>query len=315
MLIGIPLQQRVVAPSLPAWAWVAGLLTGLLFAFATAHAQQAIPPVTAHVMDTTGTLDAGQVQQLENKLTAFEQARGAQLVVLLVATTQPEDIASYANRVANTWKLGRREIGDGVLLIVAKNDRKVRVEVAKTLEGAIPDLAAKRVIDEVITPRFKQGDFAGGLDAGVARLTGLIAGEALPPPPPGASGSEQAKSGFQWIDMAIFLFIAVPVMAGMARKMLGLKLGALATGAAVGALALFVTSSLIVASVAAFVALLFALLTRFPQAHPGNWTSGSSGTGGWGTGGSGGWSAGSGGGGFSSGGGGDFGGGGASGDW
>ncbi|MBT9507254.1 TPM domain-containing protein [Rhodoferax sp.] len=315
MLIGILLQQRVVAPSLPAWAWVAGLLTGLLFAFASAHAQQAIPPVTAHVMDTTGTLDAGQVQQLENKLTAFEQARGAQLVVLLVATTQPEDIASYANRVANTWKLGRREIGDGVLLIVAKNDRKVRVEVAKTLEGAIPDLAAKRVIDEVITPRFKRGDFAGGLDAGVARLTGLIAGEALPPPPPGASGSEQAKSGFQWIDMAIFLFIAVPVMAGMARKMLGLKLGALATGAAVGALTLFVTSSLIVASVAAFVALLFALLTRFPQAHPGNWTSGSSGTGGWGTGGSGGWSAGSGGGGFSSGGGGDFGGGGASGDW
>lgn len=313
MLTGLPLRQRVVARSFLAQVWVvAGLLAGLLFALAPAFAQPAIPPVTAHVMDTTGTLDAEQRRQLENKLTALEQARGAQLVVLLVATTQPEDIASYANRVANTWKLGRKEIGDGVLLIVAKNDRKVRIEVAKTLEGAIPDLAAKRVIDEVITPRFKQGDFAGGLEAGVARLTSLIAGEALPPPPNEAV-SDQGKLGFQWVDMAIFLFIAVPVMAGVARRILGLRLGALATGTAVGALALFVTSSLIVASVAAFVALLFALLSRFPQVHGGNWTSGSS-TGGWGTGGSGGWSGGSGGG-FSSGGGGDFGGGGASGDW
>lgn len=285
--------------------WLAGLGWGILLALSPALAQQAVPALTAHVVDTTGTLNAGQVQQLEEKLTAFEQGRGAQVVLLLVPTTQPEDIASYANRVANTWKIGRREIGDGLLVVVAKNDRKVRIEVAKTLEGAIPDLAAKRIIDEAITPRFKQGDFAGGLDAAVEHIMKLISGEALPAP---QSEPAEGKAGFQWMDLAIFMFIAVPVVGGVARRILGQKLGALTTGAAVGGLALFITSSLLIASLAAFLALVFSLFSNLPR---------SAGRSGWGGGGMGGWGSGSagGGGGFSSGGGGDFGGGGASGDW
>jgi uncharacterized protein len=116
-----------------------------------------VPALTARVVDQTGTLDPIQRKGLEDKLAAFEQKKGTQIVVLLVATTQPEDIASYANRVANDWKIGRKEVGDGIVVIVAKDDRKVRIEVAKTLEGAVPDLAAKQIIDDAITPRFPPG--------------------------------------------------------------------------------------------------------------------------------------------------------------
>lgn len=270
-----------------------------------------MPALTAHVVDTTGTLGAEPLQQLERKLTSFEQSRGTQIVVLLVPTTQPEDIASYANRVANSWKIGRKEIGDGLLLVVAKNDRKVRIEVAKTLEGAIPDLAAKRIIDQAITPRFKQGDFAGGLGAAADQIMARITGEALPIPTAQPSATEV---GFNWTDLAIFMFVAVPLVAAVARNVLGPRLGALATGGAAGAIALFVTSSLLVAGLAAMVALLVALFSNFARHGRGaGWRSG--GPGGWGAGGSGGGFGGGGGGGFSSGGGGNFGGGGASGDW
>lgn len=293
--------------SLSSWRFgLAGLFCGLLLALTPALAQLAVPALTAHVVDSTGTLSAEQVQQLESKLSAFEQSSGAQVVVLLVPTTQPEDISSYANRVANTWKIGRKEIGDGLLLVVAKNDRKVRIEVAKTLEGAIPDLAAKRIIAQAITPRFKQGDFAGGLEAGVDLVMKLISGEALPAP---AAESAPSNAGFDWMNLLVFAFIAVPVVAGMARKILGPKLGSLATGGAVGLLAMLLTSSLLIASLAALAALVFTLFSNLPR---------STGSAGWGT--AGGWGAGGrggggGGGGFGSGGGGDFGGGGASGDW
>ncbi|RYG07282.1 MAG: YgcG family protein, partial [Burkholderiales bacterium] len=130
---------------------------------AAAQAPLPVPALTARVIDQTGTLDAVQAKGLEDKLAALEQSKGTQLVVLMVPTTQPEDIASYANRVGNTWKIGRKDVGDGVLLIVAKDDRKVRIEVAKTLEGAIPDLAAKQVIDTAITPNFRAGNYAAGL--------------------------------------------------------------------------------------------------------------------------------------------------------
>lgn len=290
--------------------WLAGLGWGLLMACAPALAQLAVPALSSHVVDTTGTLGVEQVQQLERKLKAFEQGRGAQIVLLLVPTTQPEDIASYANRVANTWKIGRRDIGDGLLLLVVKNERKVRIEVAKTLEGAIPDLAAKRIIDQAITPRFRQGDFAGGLDAAVDQIMARISGEALPTP---VSEPDRGKAGFQWMDLAIFVFFAVPALGALARRSLGPKLGTLATGGAVGALALFITSSLLIASLAAVAALLFTLFSNFAR---------SSGGAGWRSGHAGGWSSGAGaggfgggGGGFSSGGGGNFGGGGASGDW
>jgi len=282
-----------------------------------AHAQpvQPVPALVAHVIDATGILEAGQKVALEEKLTALEAAKGSQVVVLMVPTTAPEDIASYANRVGNSWKIGRKDVGDGVLLVVAKDDRKVRIEVAKTLEGAIPDLAAKQIIDQALTPRFKLGDYAGGLDAAVDQLAARIKGEPLPPVNPvnpGTSGKGSAVSdGFQLWDLAIFLFVAVPVVSGLIKRIFGRKLGALLTGGGVGALALLVTSSLVLAVIAAVVALMLALFVNLP-------TGGSRGRGGggWGAG-SGGWSGGGGGGGggFSSGGGGDFGGGGASGDW
>ena len=291
--------------------WIRMLLAlcaGLLLSLA--QAQQAIPALTGHVMDHSATLDAAQLAQLEAKLAAFEQSRGAQIVLLLVPTTQPEDIASYSQRVADSWKVGRKGIGDGLLLVVAKSDRKVRIEVAKALEGAIPDLASKRVIDEAITPRFRQGDFAGGLDAASEQLMALIRAEALPEPA-GASVLKGVRLGFDWIDLAVFIFFAVPVVAGLARRVMGTRLGSLVTGGAVGVIALLITSSLVIAGLAALAAMLFALLSSAARGLSGvAWGSGHHG--GWG--GGGGFGSGSGGG-FSSGGGGDFGGGGASGDW
>jgi uncharacterized protein len=230
-------------------------------------------------------------------------------VVLMVPTTAPEDIASYANRVGNTWKIGRKDVGDGVLLVVAKDDRKLRIEVAKALEGAIPDLAAKQIIDEALTPRFKAGDYAGGLDVAVDQLAARIKGEPLPSVTRADNaGIDPRGDGFQWWDLAIFLFVAVPVVGGIVKRIFGRGLGSFLTGSAVGGVALLVTSSMVLAVVAGLVAMLFTLLASL--------STGGRSSGGWG-GGGGGWSSGGGsdGGGFSSGGGGDFGGGGASGDW
>ena len=293
-----------------------------LLAWATAFAQGGgvlpVPELTARVIDQTGTLDAIQRKALEDKLEAFEQKKGTQIVVLMVPTTRPEDDASYANRVANAWKIGRKEVGDGILVVVAKEDRRVRIEVAKTLEGAVPDLAAKQVIDEAITPRFRQNDFAGGLQAGVDQLIARISGEALPAPrQPQQRGAGQ--QGFDWFDLAIFLFFAVPIAGAVLRGIFGRKLGSLVTGGGVGVLAMLFTSSIVIAVIAGVLALLFALISGGgpfgggrrggwggPVILPGGWGGGGGGGGGWG---------GGGGGGFSSGGGGDFGGGGASGDW
>ena len=188
-----------------------------------------VPALTARVIDTTGTLDAIQLKGLDDKLAAFEREKGTQIAFLLVPTTQPEDIGSYANRVANDWKIGRKGVGDGVLLVVAKSDRKVRIEVAKTLEGAVPDLAARQIIDSAITPNFRKDDYAGGLHAAADQLIARIKGEALPAPP--AARSQQGSvggSGFNWMDLAIFLFFAVPIGGAVLRRILGRKLGALA---------------------------------------------------------------------------------------
>jgi uncharacterized protein len=268
---------------------------------------QTIPALSGHVIDATAALSDSQRQELDTKLIAFEAATGAQVVVLVVPTTAPEDIASYANRVGNSWKIGRKDIGDGLILLVAINDRKLRIEVAKTLEGAIPDLMAKRVIDQAITPHFKQGNYAAGIDAGLDDIMALIRGEALPAPPKAAAGQ---SSEFEWMDLAVFLFFAVAVGGNMARHMLGNKLGSLVMGAAAGGLVWFVSSSILLAAVAAVVGLVFTLLSSL-----GKFGSKSGGTSWGGAGSGGGWSSGSGGGGFSSGGGGDFGGGGASGGW
>lgn len=276
-----------------------------------------VPALTARVIDQTGTLDAVQRKALEEKLAAFEQAAGSQVVFLIVPTTQPEDIVSYANRVGNAWKIGRKDIGDGLLLVVAKEDRRVRIEVAKTLEGAIPDLRAKQVIDEAITPRFRNGDFAGGLHAAADSLLALIRGEALPAPVRRGTAPPPA-GGIQWFDFAILLFFALPIASAVMGGIFGRKLGAMLTGGGVGVIAALVTASLVIGVLAAIAGIVFALLSggaglaggRHPRRFGGGpyigggWGGGGGGRGGWG-----------GGGGFSSGGGGNFGGGGASGGW
>ncbi len=300
-------MKRALFLLLAAFAWFGAWAQGVL----------PVPELTARVIDQTGTLDDIQRKALDDKLAAFEQKKGSQIVVLMVPTTLPEDISSYANRVGNTWKIGRKEVGDGILLIVAKDDRKVRIEVAKTLEGAVPDLAAKIIIDEAITPRFRQGDFAGGLQAAVDQLIARVSGEALPEPRrPQQPQAGQGQGGFDFFSLAIILFIAVPIVGGILRGMFGRKLGSLVTGGGFGFLAMLFTSSLVIAVIAGIVALLFSLLSG--GAGPFGGRRGGYGgpvifPGGFGGGGGGSW--GGGGGGFGSGGGGDFGGGGASGDW
>lgn len=287
----------------------------LLQAGVFAQDVQPIPALSSHVVDTTGLLDASQQAALEAKLDALEKAKGSQVVVLIVPTVQPEDISSYANRVGNAWKIGRKNVGDGVLFVVAFKDRQMRIEVAKTLEGAIPDLAAKQIITNAVTPRFKAGDYAGGISAGVDQLAARIKGEPLPEVTTSANGTGNLPGGFDWMDLAVFLFFAVPIGGAIAKSIFGQKLGSLITGGAVGTLAFMFTASLIIAGLAGVVALLFALFSGLSGASRGR--SGGLGRGGFGGGGfgGGGFSGGGGGGGFSSGGGGDFGGGGASGSW
>ena len=307
---------------MPLVQWIRAQAAIILIAFVsclsmTTQAQglQAIPPLSARVIDTSGTLDAAQTQALEAKLAAFEKARGAQIVVLMVPTTLPEDITDYAQRAGDIYKIGRKDVGDGLLLVVAKNDRKVRIATTKTLEGAIPDLAARQIIDTAITPRFKQNDFAGGLNVASDQIMARITGENLPiPETEKAAGNN--KQGFQWMDMAVFLFLAVPIGARLLSGVLGRKMGAVATGGGVGVLAWFFTSSLLLAGAAGVIGLVFALLASLgslgglgSSRRGGGWSSGGFGGGGFGGGGGGG------GGGFSSGGGGNFGGGGASGGW
>ena len=147
------------------------------------------------------------------KLALIETTRGAQVVVLIVPTTQPEDIATYGQRVADTWKVGRRDVGDGVVIVVAKNDRRINIEVAKTLEGAIPDVLAGRIINDQIKPAFKVNDYAGGLNAAIDRLDKAIGGEALPAPTARKNGNANRGmlGGFDIQDLAIFLFVGVPI--------------------------------------------------------------------------------------------------------
>ena len=266
-----------------------------------------VPALAGRLIDQTGTLSAAEQQQLSAQLEAIEASRGAQVVVLLVPSTQPEDIAAYAQRVADSWKIGRRDVGDGVLVVVAKNDRRVRIEVAKALEGAIPDLAASRIIGEAITPAFKAGDFAGGLRAGIARIDARIAGEGLPAP----EARRADGGGFDWQDLAIFLFVGAPIAGAVLTAVFGRKLGALATSGVLGTLGWWLTASLFVGGLAGLIALVLVGVMGVGS------RSGVGRGGGpviWG-GHGGGFGGGRGGGGFSSGGGGDFGGGGASGSW
>ena len=308
-----PRQVSTLALGIALFAALFAVISAVMVPTARAQDVQAIPALTAHVIDQTDTLNAAQRQALESKLTVFEQQRGAQIVVLIVASTLPEDIAAFAQRVGDNWKIGRKNIGDGLLLVVAKNDRAVRIETTKALEGAIPDLAARQIIDSAITPRFRQNDFAGGLDAAADQIMARITGENLPSPADRGQ-TRKATSGLSWTDLAVFLFFAVPIGGRVLSGIFGRKLGAAATGGAVGGLAWLFTSSLLIGGIAAAAGLVFALITSLGSLGSLGRGRSPGWGGGFGGGGSGGFGGG-GGGGFSSGGGGNFGGGGASGGW
>ena len=295
------------------YLWRALLALAALCAAGLALAQplQPVPALQARVTDLTATLSAAQARALEDRLAAFEAAHGSQIVVLLVRSTAPEDIAAYAFRVADAWKIGRREVGDGVLLLVAKDDRKVRIEVARVLEGAIPDLAARRIIDGAITPAFRRGDFAGGIDAGVEALFALIRGEHLPAPERATGAGDGA--GIE--DLGALLFVGVPMLGALLVGMLGRKPGAFATGGVTGLIVHLLTASLLLALVGGVLAVVFVLALGIggggrggPPHRGGGPIIRGGGLGGGGLGGGFG-------GGFRSGGGGSFGGGGASGSW
>ena len=180
------------------------LIVALLMCWASAAAADvAVPPLTGRVVDLTGTLSSGDVDRLTQTLKNLEARKGSQIAVLIVPTTQPETIEQYSIRVAEAWKIGRKKIDDGALLVIAKNDRKLRIEVGYGLEGALTDVTAKRIIDEIITPKFRSGDFAGGISAGVDRMIGVIDGEPLPAPAPAASLPEQMDSAGQRVQSGI----------------------------------------------------------------------------------------------------------------
>lgn len=271
-----------------------GALLLALFACAAA-AEVAVPPLSARVTDLSGSLSAEQRAGIEQKLAALEAAKGSQLAVLLLPSTQPETIEQYGIRVAEAWRLGRKGVDDGALLLIAKDDRTLRIEVGYGLEGVIPDAVAKRVIEEIILPRFKQGDFAGGIEAGVDTLIKLVEGEPLPEPTPRRATGIDLLEGALPLAM-LFIF----VVGGLLRAIFGRFLGASAAGGVAFFGAWLLLGSLVVGLVIAFVVFLITLGGGGRIGHLGGGFGGRSG-GGFG----GGWS----------GGGGGFGGGGASGRW
>lgn len=261
------------------------LLAGL------AHAEVAVPTLSGRVTDLTGTLDAQQTQALDARLKAFEAQKGAQIAVLIVHTTQPDTIEQFGIRVADAWKLGRRGVDDGALLLVAKDDHTLRIEVGYGLEGVLNDATAHRIVDEIITPHFKTGEFYQGIDAGVAAMIQVAGGEPLPPP------KHASAAGNQDIQSLMFIgFVIAVALGGMLRTMIGRFPAAMLVGGVLGGLAWLAVASGLIALLAGIAAFVFVLLGG---------GRGFYGVGGFGGGGGGGF-----GGGF-----GGFGGGGASGRW
>ncbi|RYY73411.1 MAG: YgcG family protein [Gammaproteobacteria bacterium] len=279
------------------------LLVALLFLCSaaalntSAYADVPVPALTGHVIDQTSTLSPDQISRIEQVLSAFEGRKGSQLAVLIIATTEPESIEQYSIRVAEAWKLGRKRVDDGVILIIAKNDRALRIEVGYGLEGALTDVTSKRIIEEIITPYFKQGDFNAGITAGVQKIMSVIDGETLPPPEQKAN--ELSEKGSQSLPVLVLVAIAI---SAVLRSIFGRFLGALATGGVVAFMVWIFMHVIGFAAIAGVLAFLFSFIDT--NGRGGGW-------GGFGGGGRGGFG---GGGGFSGGGGG-FGGGGASGRW
>jgi uncharacterized protein len=276
----------------------------LLLAALAVRAEVPVPPLTGRVIDLTGTLSGEAVTRIESELANLEAKKGSQIAVLIVPTTQPDEIEQFSIRVEDAWKLGRKGVDDGAYLIVAKNDRRVRIEVGYGLEGALPDAIANRIITETITPRFKLGDFDGGVEAGVDKMIAVVNGEPLPEPD--RKWEHSSGLGHLWP----MLLVGVIAASGVLRAMFGRLFGSVATGGLAGGLAWAVSHLLPIGVGAGVIAFLFAMLAGSTSR---GWSAGR----GWGSGfggGLGGGFGGGGGGGFSGGGGGG-GGGGASGSW
>jgi uncharacterized protein len=283
---------------------------GICAAAILASADVAVPPLTGRVIDLTGTLTGGAVNRVETELAAFESKKGSQIAVLIVPSTQPEDIEQYGIRVAEQWKLGRKEFDDGAILLVAKEDRRVRIEVGHGLEGALSDAISNRIVDETITPHFKLGEYDAGVEEGVKRMISVADGEPLPAPD--RKWEHKSLLG----NLLPFGLVLVVVGSAVLRAIFGRLLGSLATGALAGGLVWMISHLVALGVGAGFLAFVFAMLlgaARGWSAGGGGWSGGGWG-GGFGGGIGGGSAGGRGGGGFI-GGGGTFGGGGASGNW
>ena len=270
------------------------ILASLFCISLIAGAQVPVPPLTGHVTDQTLTLNAEQKSALEQTLQAFEAKKGSQIAVLLVPTVSPETIEQYALRVAEAWKLGRKKVDDGAILVIAKNDRALRIEVGYGLEGALNDATSKRIISETITPRFKQGDFYGGITAGVNQMLQVIDGEPLPLP----SGNSNVSFGAIQ-QYAPVIFVMAVIFGGLMRTLFGRFPGAIVTGTIVGGMAWLFAGAISIALVSGVIALLFTLIGGGMVGRGMGGLAGVYGRGG----------------GSFSGGGGGFGGGGASGRW
>ena len=292
-------------------SFVALLLCWAFTAFAqvSAFAQVAVPPLTGRVVDQTGTLSSDDIASLTQKIRDLQARKGSQIAVLIVPTTQPEEIEQYSIRVAEDWKIGRKKIDDGAILVVAKDDRKLRIEVGYGLEGALTDVTSKRIIDEVITPKFRSGDFAGGISDGVNRILHVVDGEPLPAPAQRQQNSGLLSNLDPFNPLLIFGLLFV---GGIFRRIFGRLFGSLATGGLAAGLLWLIAASLALSAIGGLIVFLVAMLTDAMT------SSGGPGRGaGWVSSGGGGYSGGSSSsdsGGFS-GGGGSFGGGGASGSW
>ena len=284
-------MSSVLKTCLLALCWV------LLFASGSLRAELVpVPALQQRVTDLTQTLTSEQQSQLEAKLAAFEQQKGSQIAVLIVPTTAPEAIEQFSIRVVDAWKLGREKQDDGVLLLVAKDDRKMRIEVGYGLEGAIPDVYAKRIISEIMVPRFRQGDFYGGINNAVEQIIRLISGEQLPAPVQSASNDDR------FMSMLYLVLIVGSVVGVILRAIFGNFIGGILNGGAIGLIIWLIGGGIFVAILLAIVAFFLTFAGASGLGHAGGLGGGYGG----GYGGSGGWSGGGGGG---------FGGGGASGSW
>jgi len=276
----------------------------LIFGLEAGADDAPVPALTGRVVDVTGTLTAGQKGDLEAKLAGFEQRKGSQIAVLIVGTTFPEPIEAYSIRVAEAWKIGRKAVDDGVLVVIARSDRAMRLEVGYGLEGAVPDAVAKRLIEESFTPRFREDDIYEGLNQGVDQLIRVIDGEPLPAPAQSVSGPDVRSIETYFVLFLVIVF----AVGGVLRAVLGRFPAAALIGAGTGAIAWFTAAPIFIAVLIGIVGFFLTLLGGgtggLPRGGRGGWGGG----GGFGGGGFGG------GGGFSGGGGG-FGGGGASGRW